>query len=373
MEPTGGFALRASLRTKLLAAFLVIEALLVSVGIIGLLALRQADRHANQIVALQHKIEAYRQVQHDTLRQLYGVSAALASPNETTLASALRQINQFGYDLDRVSFVAKDEVALLDRVRKEYARFITVVSHVVDLIHNGRVAEAKQSELAEVGPLADKLERLTNQLVNRAEADMVAGIDASRQTYAKSQILVAAVALASFVLTLVLGHAISRSVINPVGVIHNGLNRIAAGDFSQRIEVPNRDELGELAAHVNSTCEELQQLYRSLEETSRHKSQFLANMSHELRTPLNAILGFSELLLDGIYGEPSEKMRSALEGIQRNGRHLLGLINDVLDLSKIEAGQLRLSLADYSVEELVSGVYTSVESLAADKNLGLRI
>jgi signal transduction histidine kinase len=367
------FKLRASLRTKLLMAFLVIEALLVSVGVIGLLSLREADQRANQVVALQHKIEAYRQMQHDTLRQLYGVSAALALPNETTLAAALRQINQFGYDLDRVSFVAKDEVALLNQLREEYARFIAVVSHVVGLIHNGRAAEAKQSEIAELGPLADKLERLTNQLVNRAEADMVAGIDASRQTYAKSQILVAAVALASLVLTLVLGHAISRSVIDPVHVIHDGLNRIAVGDFTRRIEVSNRDELGELAAHVNSACDELQLLYRSLEEASRHKSQFLANMSHELRTPLNAILGFSELLLDGIYGEPPQKMRSALERIQRNGRHLLGLINDVLDLSKIEAGQLRLSLADYSVEELVSGVYTSVESLAADKNLGLRI
>ena len=367
-----GFESRPSLRTKLLMAFLIIEVLLVSVGVIGFLSLREADQQTNRVVALQHKIEAYRQVQHDTLRQLHGVSSALAFPNETTLASALRQINQFGYGLDRVSFVEKDELALLNQVREEYARFIAVGSHVIDLIRNGRAAEAKQSELA-LGPLADKLERLTNQLVNRAEADMIAGIDASRQTYARSQMLVAAVALASFVLTLVLGHAISRSVIEPVRIIHDGLNRIAAGDFTRRIEVPNRDELGELAAHVNSTCEELQQLYRSLEEASRHKSQFLANMSHELRTPLNAILGFSELLLDGIYGDPPDKMRSPVERIQRNGRHLLGLINDVLDLSKIEAGQLRLSLADYSVEELVSGVYTSVESLAAEKKLGLRV
>jgi len=254
-----GFELRRSLRTKLLIAFFVIEMLLVSVGVIGLLSLREADQRANQVVGLQQKIEAYRQMQHGALRQLYGVSTALAFPNETTLAGALRQINQFGYDLDRVSFVAKDEVALLDQVREEYARFIAVVSHIVDLIRNGRAAEAKQSELAELGPLADKLERLTNQMVNRAEADMVAGIDASRQTYARSQILVAAVAIASFVLTLVLGHAISRSVIDPVRTIHHGLNRIAAGDFTQRIEVANRDELGELAAHVNSTCEELQQ------------------------------------------------------------------------------------------------------------------
>jgi signal transduction histidine kinase len=368
-----GFESRPSVRTKLLMAFLLIEVLLVSVGVIGLLSLREAGQHANQVVALQQKIEAYRQVQHSTLRQLHGVSTALAFPNETTLASALRQINQFGYDLDRVSFVEKDEVALLDQLREEYARFIAVVSEVVDLIRKGRAADAKQSELVELGPLADKLERLTNQLVNRAEADMVAGIDASRQTYANSQILVAAVALASLILTLFLGHAISRSVIDPVQIIHQGLNRIAAGDFTQRIDVPNRDELGALAAHVNSTCEELQHLYQSLEEASRHKSQFLANMSHELRTPLNAILGFSELLLDGIYGDLPIKMRSAVERIQRNGRHLLGLINDVLDLSKIEAGQLRLSLADYSVEELVSGVYASVESLAAEKNLSLRI
>jgi hypothetical protein len=176
-DDLGGFELRPSLRTKLLMAFLVIEALLVSVGVIGLLSLREADQRTNQVVALQHKIEAYRQMQHDTLRQLYGVSTALAFPNETTLAVALRQINQFGYDLDRISFVAKDEVALLNQVREEYGRFIAVVSHIVDLTRNGRAAEAKQSELAELGPLADKLERLTNQLVNLAEADMVAGID----------------------------------------------------------------------------------------------------------------------------------------------------------------------------------------------------
>src|SRR6202140_4972902 len=239
-----GFEARPSLRTKLLMAFLVIEVLLVSVGVIGFLSLREADQQTNRVLALQHKIEAYRQVQHDTLRQLYGVSTALALPNETTLASALRQINQFGYGLDRISFVEKDEVALLDQLREEYARFIAVVSEVVDLIRNGRAADAKQRELVELGPLADKLERLTNQLVNRAEADMVAGIDASRQTYANSQILVAAVALASLILTLVLGHAISRSLIDPVQIIHQGLNRIAAGGFPQGIYVPNRGELG---------------------------------------------------------------------------------------------------------------------------------
>jgi hypothetical protein len=88
---------------------------------------------------------------------------------------------------------------------------------------------------------------------------------------------------------------------------------------------------------------------RQLAEASQHKSQFLANMSHELRTPLNAILGYTELIIDSIYGNPPEKMRDVLKRVESNGKHLLGLINDVLDLSKIEAGQLTLSLSDYSL------------------------
>jgi len=88
---------------------------------------------------------------------------------------------------------------------------------------------------------------------------------------------------------------------------------------------------------------------------------------------LNAILGYTELILDNIYGETSEKMHGVLERVQSNGRHLLGLINDVLDLSKIEAGQLTLSLADYSIKEVVHSVFAAVESLATEKKLALKV
>ena len=119
--------------------------------------------------------------------------------------------------------------------------------------------------------------------------------------------------------------------------------------------------------------DEIQDKSRQLAEASQHKSQFLANMSHELRTPLNAILGYTELILDGIYGETPEKALAVLKRVESNGRHLLGLINDVLDFSKIEAGQLKLALADYSMKDVVYNVYSAVEPLAAKKNLNFKV
>jgi signal transduction histidine kinase len=132
------------------------------------------------------------------------------------------------------------------------------------------------------------------------------------------------------------------------------------------------DSYADLEKKVEIRTRQLEEKSHQLELESKHKSQFLANMSHELRTPLNAIIGYTELISDGIYGPPSEQMRSVLERIDINGRHLLGLINDVLDLSKIEAGQLTLSLTDYSLKDVVNSVFTGVEALAAGKGLAFR-
>src|SRR5438876_6955329 len=114
---------------------------------------------------------------------------------------------------------------------------------------------------------------------------------------------------------------------------------------------------------------EIAEKSEQLAQASEHKSQFLANMSHELRTPLNAILGYTELLVDRIYGDLPEKAANVLERVQNNGKHLLALINDVLDLSKIEAGQLVLTLEDYALPDVVHSVVSAAEGLANTKGL----
>src|SRR3989440_5230102 len=353
----------ARVQTKLLAAFLAIAILLIMMGAVGLQLLSGINQRTEELITLQRKIEAYRQVQHDTTIQLNSVSSALLASDDTLL-STLRQLNQFGFDVDRLKFVAKDEVELLGRYRQDYERFVEIVTQVVELIRDRRAAEAREMQAAQAAPLADRLERLTNQLVNKAEADMVAGIEASKQAYESSQYVVIAFALGSIALALALGYVISWSMIGPVKEIEARLNRIAAGDFAQRVHVVNRDELGALAANVNRMCEELGRLYQQLQSFSENKSQFIANVSHELRTPLNAIIGLTEMMVANAARFGTEKAQEPLQRVHRAGNHLLGLINQVLDLSKIEAGKLELNPATVNLAPLIDEVIGTARQLA---------
>ncbi len=152
------------------------------------------------------------------------------------------------------------------------------------------------------------------------------------------------------------------------------VNRRVPGEFAPEVVELLKTFATQSALAIQNArlFREIEEKGRQLEVASRHKSQFLANMSHELRTPLNAILGYTELIQDRIYGEVPPKIAEVMERVDRSGRHLLGLINDVLDLSKIEAGQLVLTLGDYSMKEVVHTVVTAVESLAAEKKLALK-
>ena len=252
----------ASVHAKLLAAFLTIVGLLIVVGAVSLAALAKVNDRAEEMGKLQRKIAAYRQIQHDTTAQLYSVTSALLVPDERTLEATLRQLNQFGYDLDRLQFVAQDEVEILGQVRKDYETFIAVVTETIGLISAGRATEGRSAQIDRAGPLADRLERLTNELVNKAEADMMAGIEEAREDYLRSRQLVVGFAVGSILLALALGYAISWSIMGPVGKMDERFNEIAAGEFGKEIRVLNRDEFGALAANLNRMSAELHPEFR---------------------------------------------------------------------------------------------------------------
>jgi signal transduction histidine kinase len=117
---------------------------------------------------------------------------------------------------------------------------------------------------------------------------------------------------------------------------------------------------------------EIEEKSRQLEAASQHKSEFLANMSHELRTPLNAIIGFSEVLTDRMFGELNEKQEEYLKDIYASGTHLLSLINDILDLSKIEAGRMELELTDFHLPTALDNALTLVRERAGRRSITLQ-
>ena len=162
---------------------------------------------------------------------------------------------------------------------------------------------------------------------------------------------------------------LARRLVRPVKQIRTAAARIGAGAYDERIELRRRDELGGLADELNGMAASLQASVQSLEQkveerrgvaagtgralekgrelelASKHKCEFLANMSHELRTPLNAIIGFSQVLREKLFGGLNEKQDEYVEDILTSGNHLLALIDDILDLSKVEAGHVELEVA----------------------------
>jgi len=206
---------------------------------------------------------------------------------------------------------------------------------------------------------------LAAQLATTTSAETSALIAQNASSYTSSRNLFIGAGVAGVLLAGLVGLVLSWSVIGPVQRTEARLAEIAAGDFSSHLEVPNRDELGSLAKNLNRMNDELRRLYEELETVSRHKSEFLANMSHELRTPLNAIIGFSELLQLQPYGELNERQLGYVDDVLDAGRHLLSLINDILDLSKVEAGKMELDISDVSLRDaLESGLTMHAERAA---------
>jgi signal transduction histidine kinase len=334
------------------------------------------------------RVDWSRQLENALAMQMHATSVALRERTDGAVARILRENNRFNDTLQRLEGAAPgDERTLIQTIRAAQDEAMAVVADTANALRDGRTAEALSVLQAREASLYTAIETSVQRLVALEQArmaDLRAALDAAAQ---RSLVLLGGFAAGALVVALVAGFVISWSFILPVREAHGFLRQVAGGNFATTITVPNRDELGDLAEQMNRMTRDLARLETKqreaaaeltlvnerLQHASRAKSEFLANMSHELRTPLNAILGFTEMLRDGLYGTPPPELEEPLADIQTNGRHLLRLINDVLDLSKIEAGRMELAPTEYSVGEVLETVRVSLRSLAAEKGLTLTI
>jgi signal transduction histidine kinase len=368
--------LPVTVHVKLLIAFFGTAVLVVAIGLLGLRVLGQSNDRADRLGALQKRSFSYGKLQSDASQVRLLLAENVGDPFYTVwpgasparhggsvvaldgaVLNALARIAPATFP-DRLGFVppAEDEL-ILHQIRRKSARLSTVMRDILRSESASGSAEGSLPRRHGAELVAVDINRLTTVLANAttAKADDLIAENASAS--ASSRNLVIGVATGALVLALLLGLVLSWSVIGPIQRIDARLATIAAGDFSGHVDVSNRDELGALAANVNRMNDELDRLYDELETTSRHKSEFLASMSHELRTPLNAIIGFSQVLRERMFGELNEKQEEYLDDILVSAYHLLSLINDVLDLSKVEAGQIELEITRFSLRDaLESGV-----------------
>lgn len=363
----------ASVHTKLLIAFLSIVVMFAALGAVGLSVLRASNERAESLLNQQQKIAAFRQLQRNTTEQLYTVTSAMFATDERTLDAAKRQLNHSAYDFDHARFVGSEDAPGLAAIQASYEELIEAGIHVIDLIRLGKLQQARDYQEKQAIPLADRLERETNALVNKAEADMVTIAEISSRGHVTSQVVVFGVALGGVLFALILGYSISSSIVGPVKQMNRRFQEIAHENFTSHLEIPNQDELGNLANALNDMSTELGRLYREIQAASRHKSEFLANMSHELRTPLNAIIGFSQVLDERVFGELNEKQAEYINDIHESGAHLLSLINDILDLSKVEAGRMELELKKFDVRVALDNALILVKERSLRHGIALEV
>jgi signal transduction histidine kinase len=380
----------AGVHLKLLVAFVGTAVLMVGVGLLGLRLLGQANQRVETLGTLQERAFAYGKLRSDALHtrlllsENVGGDFHLSLGSEVTamtandrragrlavdraIASAVKEIPSTTFP-DTLGFVPppEDERFLL-RIRTTAGRLWRVMQQIIALAP-GEVPKPLRSRAETI---ARELNQLATELANATAARTDALIEQNASAYTSSRNQFIGVAAGAIVLALLLGFVLSWSLIGPIQRIDHRLAAIASGDFSGHVDVINRDELGALATNVNRMNDELQRLYKELEAVSDHKSEFLASMSHELRTPLNAIIGFSQVLREGISGDLNAKQQEYLDDILTSGNHLLALINDVLDLSKVEAGHVDLHVAPFSMQDALERGVSMVRERATQD--GVRV
>ncbi len=209
---------------------------------------------------------------------------------------------------------------------------------------------------------------------HKLEYGVIAPLAPLQETLWRSLLTVAGVGLFIVIVTLIAISFLATRLLKPIEQLRLGTARIGSGNLAQRISIKSGDEFEALADQFNDMTGRLEESYadlekkveertRQLEVASQHKSQFLANMSHELRTPLNAIIGYSEILQEDAADKGDKASIEDLQKIESAGRHLLGLINNILDLSKIEAGKMDVFIEPVDIQALIKEVLSIVKPL----------
>jgi signal transduction histidine kinase len=389
-----------SLRLKFILSFVGIASLVLVVGVINLIASQTTvDAFDEMIQSDTPAIAAIGQIEASA-NEVRGSAIHFVLMREIG-AEAEEEIEDFeaaslalAASLAQFSSVTEAEESAEELVEAVEAVHETGET-LIDAANSGADLDVILEQLEEVEAAEDTLEELLNEV--RAEQDEELIEEATNATDLATQVARFDVVSVIIVMgsALAAGFLLARSVVNPISELQTLARRFVSGDYSKRVAVNTKDEVGQLAQAFNQMADSVQsrdtrlnELNQALEEriveaqTAREraersdqvKSAFLASMSHELRTPLNSVINFTKFVMKGVMGPVTEKQEETLSKVVGSAKHLLNLINDVLDISKIESGSLNLFVEEnVDVEEILNTVKSTAESLLSDKPIQLQL
>ena len=374
---------KCSVHTKLLTGFLVGTILLVGMAALSLLVIGRMNQRVVDLNRLDAKSTRAHEMLYDITLQSHYRAMALLTRDDKYNAEVAETKAAFSDLLAASERADPSERAFYEKVRTVDDGYAQSGRMVLSLYEAGDMAGATRIHLDEEHPASHILEASMKDLIAKSDAEKTQARAAFRTDRRLFTTMVVIFSATAVVVAMLLGFLLSWSFLLPVRKMGRALSRIAGGSVKQHVDVHNRDEFGTLAHDLNDTSDRLAKLFdeqqdltvrlsetnESLANASEAKSRFLTSVSHELRTPMNAILGFTDAILAGVDGPLNDEQRVSLEWVQRGGRDLLGLINEILDLSKIEAGKLTIEAESFDPRELVEAVVAQHRSLATQKGL----
>ena len=398
--------IRLSVHNKLLMGFLAGTLLLVAMAGLSFLVIGQMNKRMVEFDTQSQKVDLAQQLYYDITAQSHYRAMALLTHDQSLSAAnawneklAQRKV-EFRQTLDDLRKLDPGHDSFFAELGAANAAYAAASSKVDQAFSAGRFGLAERWHLAKEHEASHVVEdmlstcgrtgahecgSLKRPYIEDAQLKMSQAAKQFHHDHHVLQWIVVAFAAASIATALLLGFLFSWSFVLPVKKVQRALSALAAGHFGERVQVPNRDEFGKLSQDLNrasdrlaasfdqqrSLAQSLRETNESLARASEAKSRFLASVSHELRTPMNAILGFTDALLSGVDGPLNEEQRTSLGWVQRGGRDLLGLINEILDLSRIESGRLVLDPQRFDPRQLVADVVEQHRPLAAQKGLAI--
>jgi two-component system sensor histidine kinase GlrK len=357
--------MKMTIFSRLFIGFAIIFLLVGAVGVYSIFRLHQLSQVTHSILNDNRVINQSDKVTDALLSEIRYEKKFVFIKDDTLYGHFLLAKGDFEKNIDQIGDMtdSKELLNLVSKIKKTHERYQALFEREVDYLKKGEAypeQNFKDEKEETVDAAMEQLKELR--------------ISAQQETYAKIEGLGAAgakarkVALVLTVLALALGIAISgsitRSITRPLKVLKKKTSEIAGGDFDATVELSSPPEINELAQAFNTMC-------GKLKEVDKMKSDFFSLMSHELRTPLTSLKEGTNLLLGGAVGGLNDKQTRILTILSEESDRMIGLVNSILDLSKMEAGMMPYNFSYGDVSRLITTAATEIEPLCQAKNIRL--